>query len=55
MEIYFGLAYEGNTNPGLPWVLRRFITVLLYPRYNPWEIMSGGLLPSHALPPAIYH
>jgi hypothetical protein len=26
----------------------RFETALLYPRSNPWDIMSAGLLPSHA-------
>jgi hypothetical protein len=29
-------------------VLRHFETALLYPRCNPWDIISGGLLPSHA-------
>jgi hypothetical protein len=33
-------------------VLRRFETALLSPRSNPWDIL-GGLIPSHALPPAI--
>jgi hypothetical protein len=42
-------------HPGLPGVLRRFETALLYPRPNPQVIISGRLLPSHGLPPAKYH
>jgi hypothetical protein len=42
-------------HPGLPGVLRRFKTALLYPRPNRRDIMSGWLLSSRALPPAKYH
>jgi hypothetical protein len=35
--------------------VRRFDTGLLYPRSHPRDIISGRLLPSHALPPAIYY
>jgi hypothetical protein len=43
------------SHPGLPGVLRRFETALLYPRPNPRDIMSGWLLSSRALPLAKYH
>jgi hypothetical protein len=36
------------THPGLPGVLRRLENVLFYPRFNPWDIISGGLLPTQA-------
>jgi hypothetical protein len=39
-------------HPGLPGVLRRFETALLYSRPNLRDIMSGWLLSSRALPPA---
>jgi hypothetical protein len=29
--------------------------VPLYPRFNPWDIILGGLLTSHALAPAAAH
>jgi hypothetical protein len=35
-------------HPGLPGVLRRFETALLYPRPNPRDIISGQLLPIQA-------
>jgi hypothetical protein len=37
-----------SLHPGLPGVLRRFESALLYPRSNPWNIISGGLLPIQA-------
>jgi hypothetical protein len=40
---------ECSLNPGLPGVLRRFETaLLLYPRFNPWDIISGGMSPTQA-------
>jgi hypothetical protein len=36
------------SHPGLPGVLRRFGTALLYPRSNPRDIISGGLFPIQA-------
>jgi hypothetical protein len=56
-----GLAFIAFWNqtlqihPSLPGVLRRFETALLYPRPNRRDIISEGLLPSHALPPAKYY
>jgi hypothetical protein len=35
-------------HPGLPAVLRRFETVLLYPWFNTYDMISGGLLPIQA-------
>jgi hypothetical protein len=50
-----GIEFFTFSHPGLPGVLRRFETALLHPRVHPRRgIISGGLLPSHALPPAIY-
>jgi hypothetical protein len=44
-----GISYREGCYPStrLPRVLRRFETALLYPRSNPWDIISGGLLPIH--------
>jgi hypothetical protein len=47
--------YPILAHPRQPGVLRRFETALLYPRFNPRDIISGRLLPSHALPPAKYY
>jgi hypothetical protein len=35
-------------HPVRPEVLRHFKAALLYPRSNPWDIISGGLLPIQA-------
>jgi hypothetical protein len=51
------LTKRHSGHPGLPVVLCRFETALLYPRPNPRDtcIISGRLLSSHALPPAKYY
>jgi hypothetical protein len=40
-----------QVHPGLPGVLHRFETAVIYPRPNPKDIISERLLSSYALPP----
>jgi hypothetical protein len=42
------IGKAGVWHPGLPGVICHFDTALLYPRFNPWDIILGELLLSHA-------